>query len=444
MSESYSGMIADLARYTLSRAVSVEESAATTTSPAAYLPPEIIEYILGFVPDNGKPYQLCMSTCCRINKAWYEAAIGRLYRRPILNHHTHPLFIRTVSPTRWSTSHQSMMARDFGVLVEILDLRRLSFEGTASETARLIGRCKKSLRVFRAPVCPPTGASSFGNVCFVALGNCPHLEILDLALVSASRWPAFHKMLRHLPGLKELSLPSTGHDVFSQQIPYFFWPSMLETLYLSRCMSPLINALGRPSAHDSPLPPLTTLIIHGRGEWNQFGQNGVENFMQPVIELFVTTLVELSLVELSTSHLQLSLIIPDSPAFCPQLRKLAIQDNVFGFPDWPEVSQYPVHPLQDLTLYPASGQDGENRYTALSRWPGNTQPLSILRLLQYSKLLDNLRSVTYHEGTRWFECFEDEPDGPELIAEIGILLERRAVDRGLNDSVCGVFAIQST
>lgn len=163
-----------------------ESSAATTSSPLAtssprkiprevHLPVEIILHIVSLLPRR-EASQKTLWVCCQVSKAWYEASISRLYERPYVTSRNFQEFVRTVCPSKNAHIRKSELAE----LVRYLDMSGLSYDGSKSLTARLLGRLKNGLRKFIAP------QAVFGINCFASLSKCTELEYLNLSLISAS------------------------------------------------------------------------------------------------------------------------------------------------------------------------------------------------------------------------------------------------------------------
>jgi hypothetical protein len=237
------------------------------------LPDEIVLQIFHFIlryddrseawhPFTSPPsMQTMLARLCRVDRQWYRIAIPHLYAKPWLFGHNFELFVRTICPT-WN---DGVRRSDLAGLVKELDLRLLVHQGSKSTTARLIGRTKASLEVFRAP------RSTFGINCFAALSKCAKLRTLDLSRIgSAVHYDDLVRTLIHLPQLQALDAPKLSRDLESggplaanKEIP---WPPSLSKLRMARLHGDINGFLwlifSRPTWFDCGLPrTITTLII---------------------------------------------------------------------------------------------------------------------------------------------------------------------------------------
>ena len=111
-----------------------------------HLPPEIILYILSFIPVRPEN-QSTLCTCCLLSRDWYSSAIPLLYRSPSITSKNFRLFVRTICPSINVHVRKSELAG----LVRRLDMGSLVHDGSKSVTARLLGRVKEGLEEFVAP-----------------------------------------------------------------------------------------------------------------------------------------------------------------------------------------------------------------------------------------------------------------------------------------------------
>lgn len=237
------------------------------------LPDEILLHIFAFIlryddrsqarrPFTSPPsMQTMLARLCRVNRQWYRIAVPHLYARPWLFGHNFELFVRTICPS-WN---DGVRRSDLAGLVKELDLRLLVHQGSKSTTARLIGRTKASLEVFRAP------RSTFGINCFAALSKCTKLRTLDLSQTSSAvHYDDLIRTLISLPQLQALDAPKLSRELESggplaanKEIP---WPPSLSKLRMARLYGDVNGFLwltfSRPGWFDCALPrTITTLII---------------------------------------------------------------------------------------------------------------------------------------------------------------------------------------
>ena len=120
---------------------------------APSLPLEVIESILAYIPPSDTS-QSTLCACTLISKAWYSAAIIRLYANPRISGKNYDPFVTSVCPS----INAHIRSNGLGELVRILDLSKLVHHSSKSKTARLLGRVKSGVKEFVAP------QASFGLV----------------------------------------------------------------------------------------------------------------------------------------------------------------------------------------------------------------------------------------------------------------------------------------
>ena len=120
---------------------------------APALPLEVIDSILSFVPQVPTS-QPTLHACTLVSRAWYSAAIGRLYEKPKITGRKYDMFTKSICPSINAHIRKNGLAE----LVRVLDLSVLVHHGSKSLTARLLGRVKVGLEEFVAP------QASFGLV----------------------------------------------------------------------------------------------------------------------------------------------------------------------------------------------------------------------------------------------------------------------------------------
>ena len=134
------------------------EEAASISLPdeSIFVPPlplEVIENIISFVPREPAS-QPTLHACTLVSRAWYSAAIGRLYEEPTITGRNYDMFTKSICPS----INAHIRKNGLGELVRVLDLSVLVHHGSKSLTARLLGRVKVGLLKFVAP------QASFGLV----------------------------------------------------------------------------------------------------------------------------------------------------------------------------------------------------------------------------------------------------------------------------------------
>ncbi|KAI9889513.1 MAG: hypothetical protein M1814_005207 [Vezdaea aestivalis] len=168
------------------------------TRDYGYLPTEIVAEVLDYVTKDPEHAQSNLYNACLVSRAWYSAAISRLYRAPRLKGWNFVIFVNSVCPSINATVRKSPLAP----LVEEIDMRHLVYESSKSLTGRLIGRCKENLKVFVAP------QASFGISSLSALSKCQNVVHLDLRLVcEAVSVRQLLRTLTQLKAVKHLTLP---------------------------------------------------------------------------------------------------------------------------------------------------------------------------------------------------------------------------------------------
>ncbi|KAK9488796.1 hypothetical protein V1527DRAFT_456243 [Lipomyces starkeyi] len=179
------------------------------SSSYRYLPTEIIELILSFVPE---PFPVNL---LYISRAWYHAALPYVYRRPRLYPKNYFSFVNTLSSSDI-----------LGSYVHILDLRFIIQSGKNSYTSRLLRRCSKHLEEFYAP------QTSFGYAPLVSVRQCGRLRVLDLSLVSETvDLRELFLAIRNLQKLTVLHFPRSS--VFCVDFEDDLWPPNLSQLGLA-------------------------------------------------------------------------------------------------------------------------------------------------------------------------------------------------------------------
>lgn len=191
----------------------------TSPRPWVHLPDEVILLILDYLTDE----QATLAACCSLSRQWHEVVVPFLYARPQLYGRGFGPFARTICPSINLHVRKSPLSS----LIKELDMGRLVHQGSKSMTARLLGRTKNNLEVFRAP------QSSFAINCLPALAKCSRLRSLDMSLVSeCPPLPELLKALVHLDNLQRLRLPrSAGYGSTSSREVQ--WPPKLRSLSLS-------------------------------------------------------------------------------------------------------------------------------------------------------------------------------------------------------------------
>jgi hypothetical protein len=131
----------------------MSRSQAKVSQRYVHIPTEILVQIANLIfdewtADNIPESQSTLHEFCLVSTQWYSAGIKFLYHSPQLARgNSFSLFTNTVCPPIRSRSRKV----DLGSLVQVLDLTGLVHHSSNSLTARLLGRVKKSLKIFAAP-----------------------------------------------------------------------------------------------------------------------------------------------------------------------------------------------------------------------------------------------------------------------------------------------------
>ncbi|KAM0718077.1 hypothetical protein Q7P37_006409 [Cladosporium fusiforme] len=199
------------------------EKTAWTGEPI-YLPDEVVLQVLEYLAAEGHNAQGSLAAVCRLSHQWYSAGVPYLYRYPDLYGNNFDMFIKSICPSINLHVRKSPLSK----LVKVLDMSRLVHQGSKSVTARLLGRTKESLEVFRAP------QASFAINCLPSLAKCQRLRSLDLSLVSESpALPDLFRTVSHLESLEIFRLPrSSGFGVHHNGAT-IVWPPNLKDIALS-------------------------------------------------------------------------------------------------------------------------------------------------------------------------------------------------------------------
>jgi hypothetical protein len=180
----------------------------SSSSSSSYLPPEVVDIILSYLPRPVSPEILYVS------RAWYVAGMAHVYACPRLNVGNYSKFVETIS-----SSHS------VGNMVKILDLRNIIQSGKNSYTSRLLRRCSSSLETFIAP------QTSFGYAPLVSLRQCTELKTLDLGLVSETvDLRELFLAIRNAKKLERLEFPRSS--VFCKQYDHV-WPTNIKYVGLA-------------------------------------------------------------------------------------------------------------------------------------------------------------------------------------------------------------------
>jgi hypothetical protein len=111
-----------------------------------YLPPEILIHIFSYLP-NGRASQTTYHAASLVSRSWNLAATAFLYRDPDLSGKNYGAFVRTICPSTKAHIRSSPLAPH----VKVLDMTKLTYDGSKSLTARVLGRLKNNLEEFYAP-----------------------------------------------------------------------------------------------------------------------------------------------------------------------------------------------------------------------------------------------------------------------------------------------------
>lgn len=195
----------------------------TWTGEPIYLPDEVVLQILEYLAQVPNA-QGSLAAVCLLSHQWYSAAVPYLYRYPDLYGNNFDKFTKSICPSINLHVRKSPLSK----LVKVLDMSRLVHQGSKSVTARLLGRTKETLEVFRAP------QASFAINCLPSLAKCQRLRSLDLSLVSESPpLPDLFRTVSHLESLEVFRLPrSSGFGVHHNGAA-IVWPPNLKDIALS-------------------------------------------------------------------------------------------------------------------------------------------------------------------------------------------------------------------
>ena len=111
------------------------------------LPQEIIIFILSFIPLSAQS-QRDLASLCLVSRSWYWAAVVKLYHRPNITSKNFDAFVKTICPS----INQHVRPSHLSQYVQVLDMSRLTYHGSKTLTARILGRVKQNLISFFAPV----------------------------------------------------------------------------------------------------------------------------------------------------------------------------------------------------------------------------------------------------------------------------------------------------
>lgn len=324
---------------------------------AVELPDEIVLQIINYIlahddrlqarrATTSQPQtQTTLGRLCLVDRQWYRVTVPHLYSTPWLYGHSFEQFVHTICPTFDDPVRRSDLAGH----VKELDLRLLVYQGSKSTTARLIGRTKKSLEVFRAP------RSTFGINCLAALSKCTKLRILDLRDISGRlQYDDFTRTLSHLQQLEALDTPRlllpTGSGEEKGANKDFPWPASLSSLRMSKLHDASNGFMwlmfSRPQCFPCSLPrTLTKLVI----------QDAIVNEEDIItaLERHVPELKDLTLT--NCNHIRGFNVILDHAS---KLERLCISINLITeyFPDFSRDSDNRrSHPLRHLEIATCSG-----------------------------------------------------------------------------------------
>ena len=302
------------------------------------------------IPTQSPPHQTNLANFCLLNRQWYRVAVTRLYARPWLYGTNYDLFVRTVCPGTTFGPVRRVQNRDLAEFVKELDLQLLVHQGSKSVTARLIGRTKTNLKIFRAP------RSVFGVNCLAALSKCTQLRVLDLSAINSlvSYWD-FARTLEKLPQLESLDAPrittNNGpehlHTIMSTRVP---WPTTLSRLRLSS-MYPSNDLAwivqGPPPWVNPGLPNTLTVLVIQNGQFDR-------TILAKMLENAGPQLRDLTLTNLTKVG-----IFNDVLGYAQNLERLCISTNLINslFPTFGTLDSCSQihHPLQRLEIATCSG-----------------------------------------------------------------------------------------
>lgn len=302
--------------------------------------------------------QTVLANLCLLNKQWNRVAITRLYAHPRLNCKNYDLFVRSVifEPTH----------RDLTEFIKELDLRLLLCQSSKSVMARLIGRTKNNLEIFRA------APKVFGVNCLAALSNCTKLHVLDLSVVTSpvNYWD-FVRTLERLPQLKSLDAPRIigahyGIGYYPAMVSTEFpWPPTLSRLRLSRFyQSNDLDWIVLCRQPNLALPNTLTMLVIQKGQFRRHVLTQIlENVGHQLRDLTLTNLINIGMLNNILYYVE-------------NLERLCISTNLID-------STFPIgdiqsdhferirhHPLRRLEIATCSGtteiQPNQSHFSILS------------------------------------------------------------------------------
>ena len=122
-----------------------------TSRYSSYLPSEVLLHILDYtICSDSWQTQYTLHAATLVSRSWYTAAVPLLYENPLLNGKNYDKFVATICPSINPHVRRSRLAS----MVRCLDMGHIVHNGSKSLTARLLGRVKGCLEVFRAPMAP--------------------------------------------------------------------------------------------------------------------------------------------------------------------------------------------------------------------------------------------------------------------------------------------------
>ncbi|KAK9477105.1 hypothetical protein V1514DRAFT_348448 [Lipomyces japonicus] len=292
-----------------------------TLKQGRFLPFEIIELILSFVPE---PFPVALLYVCR---SWHHAALPRLYHKPRLEPKNYLNFVTTLSS---STT--------LGSFVHVLDLRYIIQSGKNSFTSRCLRRCASSVEEFYAP------QTSFGYAPLVSVRQCLHMRVLDLSLVSET--VDLRELFLAIKNLQQLSvLYFPRSSVFCVGYEDYTWPPNLTQLGLAGGISDDFL-----SSANFPRTITTLSLAHC-----PFIKTDAVRALCVLLGSSLTTLsVTFPMPALGFNALDHAL------ASCPHLRKLVISTDYITHRLLDNENIVHGHPLQMLDL-DCSGMLGQSR-----------------------------------------------------------------------------------
>ena len=375
------------------------------------------------IGEDGLPndIQTTLANAMRINKAWYNAVVGKVYFNPILNDRNIDLFARTLCVGA-SCSMTWPALFGIGQLVHHLDLQALRANYNYSMVASLIAACQANLETFQAPA---TG--NFGVQALKALGCCENLLVANLGLVHGQLNLRFaFEQLQKLPKLRRiglpklLPLPGNAHPLH--------WPASLQELSLGG--SPFVHSLlknesllynrslGRLSSTS-----LSALQIHG-GVLSGHGLCELLSHIGPKLRALGVTALALTDGSLD-----------DVLLLCPNLQRLQTSPDFFSLRFLTNCIPYGAtpskqdpwdgdglerfgraHPLTRLELdLPFDPVPGDFHYVSLHAWA---------TLWLYGATFMNLRCLILHPG--WISVRRFGEMG--VLSELSRTIEKQAAN----------------